>query len=132
VAEPLLKHVEQRAECALQFNGKQTLATDRRIRQRVDFESAFRADCITNKWFVVYSKRNDFGVARLGMVASKRVMPRAVSRNFAKRLIRDVFRLNFTSDRPLDIVVRARRPLSSETSKEGRLALMQLLSAIRQ
>ena len=111
--------------------GEHTLASDRRIRQRTDFETAFRANCLTNKWFAVYARKNEFGIARLGMVASKRVMPEAVTRNFSKRLIRDVFRLNFSSNFALDIVVRVRRPLSTETSKEGRLALIQLLADIR-
>ena len=91
----------------------------------------FRADCLINKWFVIYVQKNESGITRLGVVASKRIMPKAVSRNFTKRLIREVFRRSFSADYALDIVVRARRQLSPETSREGRLALAQLLQAVQ-
>ena len=91
----------------------------------------FHADCITNKWFVVYVQKNEVGISRLGVVASKRVMPTAVSRNFAKRLVREAFRRSFLVNRALDVVVRARRQLSPETSMEGRQALAQLLQAVQ-
>lgn len=89
------------------------------------------ADSMANKWFVVYAQKNAAGVSRLGVVAGKRIMPTAVSRNFAKRLVREVFRRNFPADIAWDVVVRARRQLGSETSAEGRLALQQLLQAVQ-
>ena len=115
----------------MEFRTKQTLPRGSRIRQHTDFERMFHADCITNKWFVVYVQKNEVGISRLGVVASKRVMPKAVSRNFAKRLVREAFRRSFSADRALDVVVRARRQLSPETSMEGRLALAQLLQAVQ-
>ena len=56
-------------------------------------------------------------------------MPKAVPRNFAKRLIRDVFRCFFSAEYALDVVVRAKRQLSPDTSREGRLALVHLFQA---
>lgn len=91
----------------------------------------FHADRLTNKWFVVYVQKNEEGIARLGVIASKRIMPKAVSRNFAKRLIRDIFRRSLSSDHALDVVVRAKRLLDPKTSKEGRLALVQLLQTVQ-
>jgi ribonuclease P protein component len=116
---------------ALEFRSTQSLPRNNRIRKHADFERMFDADSIANKWFVVYAQRNRVGVSRLGVVASKRIMPTAVSRNFAKRLIREVFRRNFLADNTLDVVVRARRQLHPETSTEGRLALKQLLQAVQ-
>lgn len=84
-----------------------------------------------NKWFVVYVRGNEGGTSRLGVVASKRIMPTAVSRNFTKRLVREVFRLNLSADSAWDVVVRARKQLGPNTSAEGRLALKQLLQAIQ-
>ena len=110
-------------------NARRTLPSCRRIRQRTDFEQAFSAHCLSNKWFAVYVRKNERGFSRLGMVASKRIMPKAVSRNFAKRLIRDIFRCCFSAEYALDVVVRAKRQLRPETSIEGRLALVQLLQA---
>lgn len=89
------------------------------------------ATSTANKWFVVYARRNEGGISRLGVVASKRIMPTAVSRNFTKRLVREVFRLSFSADCAWDVVVRARKQLGSNTSVEGRQALKQLLQAIQ-
>lgn len=86
---------------------------------------------ISNKWFIVYVQKNTGGAPRLGVVVSKRIMPSAVARNFTKRLIREVFRLNMPVDLAFDAVVRARRKLDSESSTEGRLALKQLLQSIQ-
>lgn len=105
----------------------QTFPSRRRMKQRTEFEQALRADCLSNKWFAVHVLKNECGFARLGIIASKRVMPKAVSRNFVKRMIREVFRRNFTSGNSLDVLVRAKRQIQSETAAEGRSALLQLL-----
>lgn len=116
----------------LQFNAlTQTLPLSRRIRQKIDFEQAFRAQRYTNKWFIIYARKNEHGYARLGLVVSKKTMAKAVTRNFAKRLVREVFRCNFSAEQSLDLVVRARRQIGQENSAEGRLALTQLLLAVQ-
>jgi len=109
----------------------QTLSVCRRIRQRAEFEQAFRAERLTNKWFAVYVRKNESGFARLGIVASKKVISKAVSRNIAKRLIRETFRRGFPVGRALDVVVRARRQISAENLSEGRQALAQLFQAVQ-
>jgi len=91
----------------------------------------FDVDRKVNKWFVVHAKKNELGVSRLGVVASKRIMPKAVSRNYAKRLIREVFRCNFPKSGAFDVVIRARRLLCPKTSLEVRLALKQLLQVVQ-
>lgn len=89
------------------------------------------ANGLNNKWFVIYLRKNEGNVARLGIITSKKIMTKAVTRNFAKRLIREVFRHSFLVCCALDVVVRVRRPLSQEASKEGRLALTQLLQTVQ-
>ncbi|MDD5179707.1 MAG: ribonuclease P protein component [Gallionellaceae bacterium] len=111
---------------------KQTLSSHSRLRQRSEFERALRANCLTNKWFAVYVHKNEGSIARLGVIASKKIMPKAVSRNFAKRLVREVFRCSLPENCALDVVVRAKRQLNPCTSREGRLALAQLLQAVVQ
>ena len=123
--------VEPKAVRALPSKTGQTLSVCRRIRQHAEFEQAFRAERLTNKWFVVYVRKNESGFARLGIVASKRTIPKAVFRNLAKRLIREVFRRGFSAGCAIDIVVRANRQISPENSAEGRLALVQLLQAVQ-
>ncbi|MDE2310325.1 MAG: ribonuclease P protein component [Betaproteobacteria bacterium] len=110
---------------------KQTLPVCRRIRQRTEFEQVFRAERLTNKWFAIYVRKNDSGFARLGIVASKRTMPKAVSRNLAKRMIREAFRRGFSAGCTIDIVVRAKRQIRPENLAEGRLALEQLLQTVQ-
>ena len=122
---------EPKAVRALPSSAGQTLSVCRRIRQRTDFEQAFHAERLTNKWFAVYVRKNERGFARLGIVVSKRTMPKAVSRNFAKRLIREVFRRRFAVGRAIDVVVRAKRQISPDYSAEGRLALVQLFQAVQ-
>lgn len=102
----------------------------RRIGRRTGFDSAFRAERKTNTWFAVHVRKNDCGFARLGVAVSKKIMPGAVARNFAKRLVREMFRRDFPSRLGVDIVVRPVRQIGSETAAEGRKALAQLLQAI--
>ena len=118
--------VDPKAVRALPSNTKQTLSICRRIRQQAEFKQVFRAKRLTNKWFVVYVRKNESGFARLGVVVSKKTMSKAVSRNFSKRLIREIFRREFPIENAVDIVVRAKLKISSENLIEGRLALVRL------
>ena len=124
-------HAEPKAARVLPSNARQTLSVYRRIRQRTEFERAFRAERLTNKWFVIYVRKNESGFARLGIIVSKRIMPKAVSRNLAKRLIREAFRRGFSAGCTLDVVVHAKRQISPENSVEGRFALVQILQAVQ-
>ena len=122
---------EPKAVRDLPSRPRQTLSVCRRIRQRTEFEQAFRAECLTNKWFAIYVRKNESGFARLGIVASKRTAPKAVLRNLAKRLIREEFRRRFSAECAMDVVVRAKRQISPDNSAEGRLALVQLFQAVQ-
>ena len=117
--------------CAGSAKTGHTLPARRRMKQRAEFEQALTASCLSNKWFAVYQRKNDCGFARLGIIASKRTMPKAVSRNLAKRMIRETFRLNFTCDESYDVLVRAKRLIQPSVSAESRLALLQLLQTAR-
>lgn len=98
-----------------------------KIRQRKEFERAFVNKPLTNKWFTIYLLDSKLEYPRLGMVVSKRTMPKSVSRNYAKRLIREIFRLNSSNLPAQDFIVRIRRSLSKETSFEAREALINLM-----
>lgn len=129
----LLRLVDPRAAHALLSNaGLQSFSVERRITRRSEFEQTFRAKRVTNKWFIAYIRKNEGPQARLGLVVSKRVMPRAVTRNYAKRLIREAFRQSAQMLPALDIVVRPRCPIKPGDAAEGRQALTHLLSALQE
>ena len=103
------------------------LPSVRRIKQSKEFEQAFHHKSLTNKWFNIYFVKSNHELARLGMVISKKTMPKSVSRNYAKRLIREAFRLNLFKLPALDFIVRSRRNLTKGTSTEAKEALLQLM-----
>lgn len=112
------------------FKAGQTFSSRRRIKQRLEFERALQANCLNNKWFSIYLRANELGFSRLGIIVSKRTIPKAVARNFAKRMIRETFRCNFSANCSLDIVVRAKRQCNPESSVEGKLALIDLFRSV--
>jgi ribonuclease P protein component len=84
---------------------------------------------VENRWFRIYMRKSSSGTARLGLIISKRVIAAATARNFVKRLIREIFRREIPAKTAVDVVVRAKRLLTPETSTEGRQALIQLLQS---
>jgi len=114
----------------LELSGKHVgfvFPASQRIRQSKEFEQAFRHKGMINKWFSIHLLAGNHEFARLGMVVSKRTMPKSVHRNFAKRLIREIFRHNSSALPALDFVVRIRRNLTKNTAPEARVALLQLM-----
>jgi ribonuclease P protein component len=127
----LLLLAEPKAVPASLSDSDQSFPSRCRIKQRKDFEQALRSECLINKWFAVHLLKNVNNYARLGMVVSKRTMPKAVARNFAKRLIRECFRQNLSELPSHDFVVRIRRNLTHDTLHEARSALIALLLAAK-
>ena len=128
----LSRRAEQKAAHVLQSETRrQCLPIERRIRRRTEFEQAFSAERVTNKWFVAYARKSENNLARLGLVVSKKIMPKAVARNYTKRLIREVFRQVVPAKQALDIVIRPRRPINSKNAAEERQALKHLLLALQ-
>lgn len=76
-----------------------------------EFDAVFKGNetrlgCST---LLILAKRNQRGLNRLGMVVSKKSVPRAVDRNRVKRRIREVFRRQLAADiNGLDVVVLTR------------------------
>lgn len=112
-------------------DNRQSFPSCCRIKQRKDFEQALRSECLINKWFAVHLYKTVNNYARLGMVVSKRTIPKAVARNFAKRLIRECFRQNLSELPSQDFVIRIKRNLTRDNSLEARSALIALLLATK-
>jgi len=65
------------------------------------------------RYLVMWQRRHCDAGRRLGVIASKRTLRRAVDRNRAKRLLREAYRRNrhrFRGDR--DVVLIARKPMA--------------------
>jgi ribonuclease P protein component len=68
--------------------------------------------------------------ARLGVVISKRVTPKAVDRNYVKRLIREEFRMRKHSLSGMDVVVKVLRQLSKAQARQASTELSDLFSKV--
>jgi ribonuclease P protein component len=85
----------------------------RRVRRHDEFQRVFDlSQRAKGRYFTVLLAPNEPGVARLGIVASRKLGD-AVRRNRAKRLIREVFRRSdlLPPGKGLDVVVIPRREL---------------------
>ena len=81
-----------------------------RLRSRSQFTEALAEGAAgLRRHFTVYARPNGLTHARIGIIASKRVAPRAVDRNRAKRLVREAFRAMRHRLTGTDIVVQLRR-----------------------
>ena len=62
------------------------------LRKGTDFENVLRSGCrIVSPNFVLRAASNGMAYPRLGIIAGRKSAPRAVDRNRAKRLVREVF-----------------------------------------
>lgn len=88
----------------------ETLRRNERIRRRPEFQRAQDQGVRTRgRYMTLVIHRNSLRVSRLGIIATRR-LGNAVRRNRAKRLVREIFRLNKTA-LGLDIVVLPQREL---------------------
>ncbi|MET3108767.1 ribonuclease P protein component [Oxalobacteraceae bacterium GrIS 2.11] len=89
----------------------------RRIVKTDEFSSVFRLKPVfKTDHLVLYARPNSLSHARLGVVAAKRLAPRAVTRNAVKRAVREGFRQSeLLSTLGLDCVVRLSKSLGSKS-----------------
>jgi ribonuclease P protein component len=108
-----------------------------RLLKTDEFSSVFRLrPRAKTRNFVVYARDNGRQQARLGVVAAKRMAPRAATRNLIKRVARELFRQCALA--PMDCVIRLSAPLntradpaiSSTLRKEIRAQIESLLAAL--
>ena len=79
--------------------------TDYRLLRADGYAHVLKARSVANKDLKVFFSQNNRTNARLGLIVSKKTLPRAVDRNRAKRVIRETFRCHSIKSRGLDIVV---------------------------
>ena len=78
--------------------------------------------------FSVFAKPNH-SVGKLGITISKRVANRAVDRNYMKRVVREIYRLNKSSFNGFDLVVQVKTIFHKDTFESIQ---RELLAAVEQ
>jgi len=96
-----------------------TLSKNERLRKDKEFKRVFdHGRSLGGLTVAFYFLENDLGYPRAGFIASKKVSKRAVDRNRAKRLMREVFRLNKHKLKPYDIIFIARKGILGKKYSE--------------
>jgi len=67
---------------------------------------------------LLLARRSKTGQARLGFIISKKNVRTAVGRNRIKRIAREVFRLNYDTLPPIDIILLGRKGLDGLSNEE--------------
>ena len=110
------------------LSGGQGFSRRQRLLKAAEFEAVFAHRCaVRSAFFQVMAKPNEQGYARLGMVVSKRLFPRAVDRNHMRRQIRESFRRLAAGLPALDMIVRPQAV--SQNSSPNEDLRQDLLSA---
>lgn len=100
-----------------------------RLQRREQYAAALAAGAAgARRHFILFVKPNGLPQARIGIIASKKVAPRAVDRNRAKRLVREVFRTARHRLAGIDVVVQVRRRPARGTGAAARAELTKLLA----
>lgn len=82
--------------------------SEHRLLCKSDFDRVIQAKDVSDQYVRVFFVGNVKGNARLGIIAGKRFLPRAIDRNRNKRVIREVFRRHHIKYRNIDVVVMLR------------------------
>lgn len=99
-----------------------------RLRNSAQFRVVLgRRSVVAGRYFQVFYRRNDVSEARLGIVAGRKSAGIAVRRNYARRLVRETFRVQRERLGAIDCVVRIIRPLNRADAPAARLELTELL-----
>jgi ribonuclease P protein component len=101
------------------------------LRQPREFEAVLRSGVrVSTRNFVARALANGVDRPRLGMIAGKKAATRAVDRNRAKRLIREMFRCASPGFGAYDVAIQLRSDLRSHDNEFVRAELRHLLDTL--
>jgi ribonuclease P protein component len=101
------------------------------LRRPSEFEAVLRSAVrVSTRNFVGRALANGAVESRLGMIAGKKAASRAVDRNRAKRLIREIFRNVSPGFGSYDVAIQLRTDLRSHDNEAVRTELRGLLSSL--
>lgn len=103
-----------------------------KLRRRREFEAVLASPrkAIVSPLFVVRLLARPGGPARLGIVAGRKALARAVDRNRAKRLVREAFRSTRGELPAADVVVQVRGAMASAPRAQARGELAAIFGQI--
>jgi ribonuclease P protein component len=101
------------------------------LTERRQFDAVRAHDwAVAGQYFVVRARPSELSTARLGIIAARRAIRRAIDRNTCKRIARSVFHERKETLEGLDVVVICRAALSARTRIRARCELERLLIGI--
>lgn len=105
-----------------------------RLTKTADFSSVFnkKGPRIKGDGFLILFCYNNFSYPRLGVVAAKKRIKKAVARNRFKRIVRETFRLNQHQLKAVDLVVMANKEVLPKNGKVLAKNLENRLSELMQ
>ena len=105
-----------------------------KLRRHQEFEAVFASPtpALVRPLFIVRVLAKPAGPARLGIIASKKALRRAVDRNCAKRLVRETFRAMQFELSGVDLVVQVRGALKRVGRAPARRQLAGIFRQIAQ
>jgi ribonuclease P protein component len=112
-----------------QYRKSNSFNADQRIPSSEGFSNSLKSKSIANQYYKLFFTLNQGKSARLGIIASKKCMHKAVERNANKRLVREVFRAHAIKCQKLDLVVLIRQT-SAQTFENQRVELSNLFNRL--
>lgn len=109
VAAQLSAHAALKAVQDSLYKLSNSFPADHRIPTSKGYAHCLKSSSISNSYYKIFFLPNQESSSRLGIIASKRLMHRAIDRNTNKRVIRELFRKHNIKLKGLDLVVMVRR-----------------------
>lgn len=106
--------------------GSGDFSREHKIQRSADFRRAFSSKRYSaDKYLTVYVVSNGINQARIGLITAKRHIPKAVHRNYCKRIMRDHFRTHKHLWVGLDMVILVRHSMDIRVIKNIRKRIIK-------
>ena len=106
-------------------------SSDWRIRTTAVFQYVYsKRQRLSGRYYLLYYLDNNIGHSRLGVVASKRSVKKAVIRNRVRRMVKEVFRRKKNRLPSFDLIFIAKARASEANSRELYKCINRLLEQL--